>query len=483
MTTTATTTARAPGSRDRSAAGTAGHEAGRARTPRGTGLALLVLSAVQLLLVVDISIVNVGLASLQRDLGVEASVLPWVVTAYSLSYGGLLLLGGRAGDVLGRRRTLMAGVLVFGAGSVAAGAAATASVVLAARAVQGVGAALAAPAVLGLIGATFPEPARRARAMAVYAAMSGAGAALGLVGGGLLVQYVSWRSVFLINVPVVLAILVLAPRALAETPRQRSRLPLVSALAATGASSALLLALTRAGSDGWSDGTVAIGLVVAVLLVLLLVVAERRADQPLLPARVLSDRRRLVAFAVSAVLGGTLLSLLFLTTQFGQVVQGGTPVLTGLSFLPFSAAMVLTSQLVGRGPARLRTPRSGALGLLVVAAGVGGLTALAPETAYVWGVLLPLVVAGVGVGLVFVPLTLAATRGVAPADLGVAGGVLSASQVLGGALGVAAVATITAGSPATPVGLTAGYVDAFTALAVALVATAVLALLAWRRRD
>ena len=306
------------------------------RTARTDSTALVVLCAVQLLLVVDVSVVNIGLGALRRDLGVSTEATPWVVAAYSLTYGGLLLLGGRAGDLMGRRRALQLGVLVFGLASLLAGLAPSTAVVLAARAGQGVGSALAAPAVLALLATTFPQPARRARAMALYAAMSGAGAALGLVGGGLLVQAVSWRAVFLINIPVVAGVLALAPRVLRETPRRAHGLAAPSAVAVTGAATALSLALSRAATSGWGDALVTGSLAAAALLAVLLVLAERRAERPLVPTTLLTDGR-VRAFLLAFVVGATLLALLFLTTQLRQGVHGTGAVLTGLGFLPFSA--------------------------------------------------------------------------------------------------------------------------------------------------
>ena len=450
------------------------------RTARTDSTALVVLCAVQLLLVVDVSVVNIGLGALRRDLGVSTEATPWVVAAYSLTYGGLLLLGGRAGDLMGRRRALQLGVLVFGLASLLAGLAPSTAAVLAARAGQGVGSALAAPAVLALLATTFPQPARRARAMALYAAMSGAGAALGLVGGGLLVQAVSWRAVFLINIPVVAGVLALAPRVLRETPRRAHGLAAPSAVAVTGAATALSLALSRAATSGWGDALVTGSLAAGALLAVLLVLAERRAERPLVPTTLLTDGRRVRAFLLAFVVGATLLALLFLTTQLRQGVHGTGAVLTGLGFLPFSAAMVTTSQLVGRGPARWRSTGGTVAGLLLAAVGAAWLAAQGPHTGYLAGTSGPLVLAGTGIGLVFVPLTLAATAGVDPRDTGVAGGLLSTSQVLGGALGVAAATVLAQPEGPSAAQAVAGYDRAFTWLAVTLAAAGLAA--AIRRR-
>ena len=447
----------------------------RPRTARMDTAALLVLCAVQLLLVVDVSIVNIGLGALRRDLAVSVGATPWVVAGYSLTYGGLLLLGGRAGDLIGRRRALVAGVLVFGAASLAAGLAPSTPVVLVARAAQGVGSALAAPAVLALLATTFPEPSRRARAMAVYAAMSGAGAALGLVGGGVLVQAVSWRAVFLINIPVVVAVAALAPRVLPEPPRRAHGLAVPSALTVTGAATVLSLALSRAATNGWGEALVLGCLAAAAVLGALVILVERRAEQPLVPPALLADGGRVRAFLLAFVVGATLLALLFLTTQLRQGVHGTGAVLTGLGFLPFSAAMVSTSQVVGRGFARRRSSAGTVAGLLLAAAGAAWLSLQSSDTGYVEGTLGPLLLAGVGIGLVFVPLILAATAGVEPRDTGVAGGLLNTSQVLGGALGVAAAAVLGRPDGPSAAQVVAGYDRAFAWLAVALAAAAVFA--------
>lgn len=451
------------------------------RRRRGSdSLALWVLCTVQLLLVLDVSIVNVGLRTLQHDLDVSTTALPWIVSVYALTYGGLLLLGGRLGDLLGRRRTLRFGVLVFGLSSLVAGLASSATAVLAARAVQGVGSALAAPAVLGLMVTTFPDPVRRARAMGVYAAMSGAGAALGLAGGGLLVQELSWRAVFLLNVPVVAAVLVLLPRVLTETARHRNGLGAPGAVAATCAAAALSAGLSRAGSNGWHDDAALLALTLAAVMAVVLVQVERRSSRPLVPRALLTDRQRLVALLLAAVVGATLLSLLFLTTQLRQGVHGSGAVATGLGFLPFSAAMVTVSQLVARGRWR---PRAGMpTGLLLAAVAAVWLATQDSHTGYAAGILGPLLIAGTGVGLVFVPLTVTVTTGVDPRDAGTAGGLLNTCQVLGGALGVAATTTLLPHHPVTAAVAVAAYDRAFAGLAGLLAVAALLSTAGRRRR-
>src|SRR5262245_39410841 len=280
------------------------------------GLALLVLASAQLMVVLDATIVNVALPHIQRALGFSGSGLEWVVNAYALTFGGLLLLGGRAGDLLGRRRMFIAGLLLFSAASLAGGFADSPAFLLAARAVQGAGGALVAPAALSLITTTFPEGPPRTRAFGVYAAMSIAGGAIGLIGGGVLTTYASWRWVLFVNVPIGAAVALAAPRVLAETARRRGRFDLPGALTGTAGIVALVYGLVSAatspnGVSHWGDAKVIASLVAAVVLLAAFAVIETRSPQPLLPLRLLRDRNRTGAYLSYAGVGIFIFGMFF----------------------------------------------------------------------------------------------------------------------------------------------------------------------------
>ncbi|WP_148616447.1 MFS transporter [Nocardioides rubriscoriae] len=447
------------------------------------GLALLVITTVQLLMVLDVTIVSIALPTIQSDLGLSLAQVEWTVTGYALSFGGLLLLGGRLGDVLGRRRMLMVGIAVFAVASLVAGLAGAEEVLLGARITQGIGAAIASPTALALIPATFPEPAARARAMGVYAAMSGIGAATGLVVGGVLTEWVSWRWVFLLAVPFAVAILALAPRALPEPPTRRGSLPVASTILATTAVASLVYGVSRTPVVGWDDGGSLGWVVAAVLLAVVFAVVETRSTTPLLPREQLRIRDKQVAWASTLFLGAGMLSTLFLATQFMQLDLGFRPLQAGLGFIPFSAAMVVTSQVAARILARIGPWRLIGTGAALAAGAAAAMSALDAGQGYTSLMLPALAVEGVGFGLVFVPVTVTCIMGAAPQEAGVVSGLTSTMQQLGGAVGVAAIVSLsTSGSAATH------HPDTGTGFAVvagllAVVAVAAGALLAVRERS
>src|SRR5260370_14023600 len=339
------------------------------------GLAPLVLPAAQLMVVLDAPIVNVALPHIQRALGFSGTNLEWVVNAYALTFGGLLLLGGRAGDRFGRRKMFMAGLLLFSAASLAGGFATSQAFLLAARAVQGVGGALVAPAALSLITTTFPEGKPRTRAFGVYAAMSIAGGAIGLIGGGLLVTYASWRWVLFVNVPIGAAVALAAPRVLAETARRRGRFDLPGAITGTGGIAALVYGLVSAAAspDGvshWGDAKVLASLAAAAVLLAAFAVIETRSPQALLPVRLLRDRTRTGAYLSYLGVGIFIFGMFFFLTVFMQAASPDSPLKTGVADLPFPAALLIASAAVTQ-----LVPRIGARPLLLAgsAAAAGGL--------------------------------------------------------------------------------------------------------------
>jgi EmrB/QacA subfamily drug resistance transporter len=415
--------------------------------PRRPGLALAVIATAQLMVVLDATIVNVALPHIQRALGFSGSGLEWVVNAYALTFGGLLLLGGRAGDLLGRRKMFIAGLLLFSIASLAGGFATSQEWLLAARAMQGIGGAITAPAALSLITTTFPEGPLRNRAMGVYASMSVAGGAIGLLGGGLLTSYASWRWVLFVNVPIGVAIALAAPRVLAETPRHGGRFDLPGAITGTGGIAALVYGLSSAATspDGvshWGDARVIASFAAAVVLLAAFAVTETRSPHALLPMWLLRDRNRTGAYLIFAGAGTGIFGMFFFLTLFMQAVWGYSALKTGVAYLPFTAAVLIAS-----GTAAQLVPRIGPRPLLLAgsAASTGGLfwlSRISEHTTYTSGLLGPTMLTGVGIGLVFVPASLVALSRVAEADSGVASSLLNTGQQVGGSTGLAVLGTV-----------------------------------------
>jgi EmrB/QacA subfamily drug resistance transporter len=417
--------------------------AGRTGPPPGRPrLALAIIVTCQLMLILDATVMNVALPRIQAGLHFSSTGLAWVMSAYTLTFGGLLLLGGRAGDILGRRRTFVIGVGVFTAASLAGGLAPGAGLLLAARALQGVGAALAGPSTIALIATTFTEPRARIRALALLSAVAGGGFAIGLIVGGVLTEIASWRWVLFINVPFGLAAVVLAPRYIREPQRHPARLDLPGALTATAGVAGVVYALIRAASHGWSDPATLGVLAAGTALVGVFLAIERRASQPLLPLRLFADRNRAAGFANFFLGPAAMMSMFFFLTQFLQDVRGFGALRTGFAFLPMALGMFTMTRLV---PSLL--PRFGPKPLAVTGSAlmIGGLiwlTRLEVGSGYLPAILGPMILLGVGGGLGFVPLNPVIMSTVAPRDAGAAGGVLQTMQQVGSSLGLAVLVTV-----------------------------------------
>jgi EmrB/QacA subfamily drug resistance transporter len=414
---------------------------------RRLGLALLIIGAAQLMVVLDGTIVNVALPNIQRALGFSGSGLEWIANAYALTFGGLLLLGGRAGDILGRRRVFVFGLLLFSAASLLGGFATSQSWLLAARAVQGAGGAVIAPTALALITTNFPEGAPRNRAFAVYSAMAGAGSAVGLLLGGVLTTYASWRWVLFVNVPIGILVAAAAARALAESPRIPGRIDVAGAVTGTGGVAVLVYGLSTAtaGTDGsshWGDPTVLISLTAAVVLLVSFVLIEMRSSHPLLPMRVLADRNRWGAYLIMLCIATGLFGLFFFLTLFTQTVLGYSAIQSGVAYLPFSIGVVVASALASRLIARVGPRTLTVVGAVAVAGGTFWFSRLTEHAGYVGQLLGPMLVTACGLGLVFVPLSLVALHNVAERDSGVAASLLNTGQQVGGAIGLAVLGTI-----------------------------------------
>jgi EmrB/QacA subfamily drug resistance transporter len=427
---------------------TAGAAAVTGAGGRRLGLALLVIAAAQLMVVLDTAIVNVALPHMQRALGFSGTGLEWVVNAYALTFGGLMLLGGRAGDLLGRRAMFVAGLVVFTGASLLGGLATSQAWLIAARAVQGAGAAVVAPTALALITTTFPEGKARNRAFGVYAAMSAAGGAIGLIAGGLLTSYVSWRWVLFVNVPLGAVVMLAALRSLAESPRQRGRFDLPGAITGTGGIAALVYGLSEAAPGGlhggshWGDAKVVSALAAAAALLAGFAFIEIRGRTPLLPLRLLTSRSRTGANLVMLCTGAGLFGMFFFLTLFMQVVWGYSALRAGLAYLPMTAVIGVTS-----GIAAQLTPRVGALpivaaGTAVFGGGLYWLSRLSEHGSYLHTVLGPTLVVGAGLGLLFVPLTVVAMAKVAESESGVAASLRNTGQQTGGSIGLAVLGTV-----------------------------------------
>ena len=429
---------------------------GRGRTPDATaggghrrlGLALFVIATAQLMVVLDAAIVNVALPHIQRALGFSGNGLEWVVTAYAVTFGGLLLLGGRSGDLLGRRKIFISGLLLFSAASLLGGFATSATWLLAARAAQGVGGAMIAPTALALISTTFPEGPPRNRAMGVYAAMSGGGAAVGLVAGGLLTTYLSWRWVLFVNVPIGILVALVAPYVLAESTRQRGRFDLPGALTVTSGVALLVYGLSNASTDAsgishWGDTKVLVSLVAAAVLLVSFVVIEWRSRHALLPLRLLANRSRSGAYLIMLCLATAMFGIFFFLTIFVQEVLGYSALASGLAFLPFAAMIVVMSGIVSQLISRTGARPLMLTGTAVAAIGMYWFSHLTEHSTYLGGLLGPMLVTSAGLGMLFVPLSLVALNRVRGEDSGVAASLLNTGQQVGGAIGLAALGTVT----------------------------------------
>ena len=418
-----------------------------AQAPRRLGLVLAVIATAQLMIVLDLTIVNVALPHIQAALGFSGSNLEWVANAYAVAFGGLLLLGGRSGDLLGRRRVFIAGLLVFVLASLLGGFATDQAWLITARAVQGAGAAMAAPTALSLIAVTFPEGRPRNRAIAVYSMVAIMGLVVGLIAGGLLVTYASWRWVFFVNVPIGLVVAALAGRVLPSTGRRPGRFDLPGAITATAGVALLVYGLSNAATtpDGvshWGDTKVIASLAAAAVLLAAFVVIETRSQYALLPMRLLHSRNRSGAFMISLCVGTAILGMFFFLTLFVQDVWGYSALRTGVAYLPYVPVILVMTIAAQRG-----VPRVGARPLLIAgsaiaAGGMVWLSRITEHSTYVGGMLGPAVLLGVGLGLVFVPMSLVILNKVTPADAGVASSLNNVGLQVGGSIGLAVVGTV-----------------------------------------
>lgn len=448
-------------------------------TSRRRTLALLTVLAAQCMFAMDLLIVVVALPRIAHDLGFSPAGLTWVLNAFGLAFGGLLLLGGRLGDMLGQVRVFRSGIALFVLASLLGGLATTPGMLIAARLLQGAGAALAGPGVLALVMAMARSPAEQARGMSLFIAVSSIGASAGLMLGGVLTGFLSWRWSLLVNVPVGLLVLVAIGRLVPETTVRPARLDTIGALTATLGSVALVYGFISAAEHGWRAGGTLLSFTLAAPLFLLFVRTERRHSQPLLDLHLLRNRQRLGALTVMAVIVGMHFALLFMLVQYFERALGYSPLLAGLAYLPLTATVCVISQAVPRLLGRFGARALLTAGSVLVAVSLGGFALLGGHDGYLPAVLAPLLVHAVGIALVFAPGTVAIMEGVPAAHAGAASGLLQMDQQIGGALGIAVIASIRAlGTvPGHPM---SGLPMAFAgAAALSLVA----ALVAWMALD
>jgi EmrB/QacA subfamily drug resistance transporter len=419
----------------------------QAAPPRRLGLALAVIATAQLMVVLDATIVNVALPHIQNALHFSGTNLEWVVNAYALAFGGLLLLGGRSGDLLGRRRIFIFGILLFSIASLLGGFATDQAWLLIARVVQGIGGAFAAPTSLSLIAVTFPEGKERNRAMGVYAAMSISGAAVGLIAGGLLVNYLDWRWVLFVNVPIGLLVAFLAPRVLGESERRSGNFDLPGAITGSLGLASLVYGLSNAattsnGVSHWGDTKVVVSLVAAVVLLVAFGFIEVRSKNALVPIRVLQSRDRTGSYLISLCVGTAMFGMFFFLTIFVQTVWGYSPLKSGLAYLPMVAAIMAASGIASQLVSRIGARPLMIAGSAIAAGGMFWLSRLSEHSTYAGGLLGPMMVTALGMGLIFVPISLVSLARVSNNDAGVASSLLNTGQQVGGSIGLAVLGTV-----------------------------------------
>ena len=443
---------------------------------------LFVVAIAQLMIVLDSSIMNIAIPRAKIDLGISDANQQWVITAYTLAFGSLLLLGGRIGDYMGRKKIFIIGLIGFAAASALGGIASTQELLFASRALQGVFAALLAPTALAIISVTFTVPQERAKAFGVIGAISGGGAAIGLIAGGTLTEYASWRWCLGVNVPIAIFAAVLGLKFVHESKAAgNNTYDIPGVLTATAGLFSLTYGFNEAATSGWSDAKTISFLVAAVVLLALFVTIEKRVANPLMPLRVITERNRGGSYLGSLVVGAGLFSMFLFLGLYLQVILGYSPLRSGFAFLPFTFGIIvfagIASQLLPKvGPKALMVP-----GLIAAGFGLLALSRITPETSYTTHVLPSLLIMSSGMALVFIPLTSTSLHGVSSHDTGVASAMLNTSQQIGGSLGTALLNTVAAtaattfaaantqlGDKVMPFAMTHGFTIAFKFSAVLL---------------
>jgi EmrB/QacA subfamily drug resistance transporter len=405
-------------------------------------MVLAIILGCYLMVVLDASVVITALPDIRTDLGFSPASLSWVQNIYALAFGGLLLLGARMGDLLGRRQVFIGGIALFTVASMLGGLAQSETWLLAARALQGVGAAIAAPSTLALLTVSFPEGSERTRAIALYSAVASAGASIGLVLGGMLTSWISWRWSLFINVPIGIVLVSLAPRYLPETERHTGKFDIAGAATSTLGMSALVYGLVRAAETSWGDAVALGSFAAAALMLAAFVAVERRASQPITPLRLFASRERVGAYAARLLMVGAMFGMFFYLTQFLQGAEGYSALKAGLSFLPVTVTIFAMVKVVPRLLGRIGPDLTLVGGLVLALVGLLWLSQISTTTDYWTGIALPMLLIGGGMGLAFTPLTQAAIAGVDHHDAGAASGLVNVFQQVGSSLGIGLLVTV-----------------------------------------
>jgi EmrB/QacA subfamily drug resistance transporter len=454
-------------------------------------IALVLLCMAQFVVVLDAAIVNVALPSIQRDLHFSQQDLQWVVNAYVLTFGGFLLLGGRAADLLGRRRVFIVGLVLFSLASLAGGFATSEGVLIGARAVQGLGAAILSPAALSIVVTMFAEGAERNKALGAWGAVAGSGGAAGVLLGGVLTEALGWQWVLFVNVPIGIIAAILAPVLLAESRREGAErnYDVAGAITSTAGLVVLVYAVVKAVDNGWGSASTLSLLGVSAVLLLAFTVIESRARQPLVPFRVFRIGSVAGANLTGILMGAALFSMFFFISLYMQQILGFSALEAGLAYLPLAGSIIVAAGVASQLVNRLGAQRVLVGGLLLVAAGLVWFSQVSVGGSYVADVLFPSLLAGWGLGFAFVPVTIVSQAGIGQSDAGLASGLINTAQQVGGALGLAVLATVANSATdsamqsahgarsALPQALTDGFGDAFMVGAgIALAAVVVAAL-------
>jgi len=454
---------------------------------------LAVVAIAQFMVILDTTVVNVALPTIRIDLGFSEQNLSWILNAYTLMFGGFLLLAGRAADRLGRRRLFVAGIALFSGASLICGLSQSEAMLLIARGAQGLGGAMVSPAALSIVLTTFAEGPERNRALGIWGAIAGAGGAIGVLLGGVIVQAISWRWVFFINVPIGAFVLALTPRIVPESRSAAAanrRYDVGGAIAITLGTMALVFTLIKAESWGWGSGKTIAGFALAALLIAAFVTIEHRHPDPLVPLRIFSNRSLAASDVTMLLVAAGLFGMFYFCTLYLQQVLGYSALKTGLSYLPFSLTLIAASAGASRLVDRFAPKAILVTGLLISTVGFIFMTQVSGHDDYVGHVLPAFLILAVGLGLSFVPITISATTGVAPEDSGLASGLLNTTQQVGGSLGLAILSTVStaritnalAGGAGPTAALTHGFKGGFIVAAILCAAAAVLALVLLPRR-
>jgi EmrB/QacA subfamily drug resistance transporter len=409
---------------------------------RRPGVVLAVILITQLMVILDATVVNIAMPKIREALDFSPSSLSWVQNAYALAFGGLLLLGARAGDLLGRRRVFVTGVSVFTLASLLGGLAPNAELLLAARVLQGIGGAIAAPAALTLLMLTYREGPERMKALGYYSLVSSGGGSVGLVLGGMLTDWASWRWGLFINVPIGIGLVIAARQVLTETEPETGRFDVAGALTSTLGITSLVFGFIRVAEVGWSSAEVLTAFAVGVVLLVAFVLIERKVSHPIVPLRLFRSADRAASYLTMLLVVGTMFGMFFFLTQYLQGVLELSPLAAGLAFLPLTGLLFAASRIVPRLVARIDSGKLMLTGSVLVTLGTVWLTQLDTRSTYLADVVGPMLLFGLGAGMIFIPLVGRAISGVAPEDSGAASGMLNVVQQVGGALGLGILVTI-----------------------------------------